>query len=55
MYEESLHIPLLIRWPEGIQPGTVNYDLGKYHFAPTLIELAVSKFLKMFRVEVLSH
>jgi arylsulfatase A-like enzyme len=41
MYEESLHIPLMIRWPEGITPGTENYDLVQnLDFAPTLIDLA---------------
>lgn len=41
MYEESLHIPLLIRWPQGITPGTVNRDLVQnLDFAPTLIDLA---------------
>jgi arylsulfatase A-like enzyme len=41
MYEESIRMPLLVRWPEVTQPGdrigaiTLNVDL-----APTIIEIA---------------
>lgn len=41
MYEESLHIPLLVRWPAAIAPGSVNNKLVQnIDFAPTLIDLA---------------
>ena len=41
MYEESLRMPLLVRYPELIQPGTVNDDLVlNLDFAPTFLGLA---------------
>jgi arylsulfatase A-like enzyme len=41
MYEESLRMPLLMRFPEYIKPGSVNQDLVvNIDFAPTLLELA---------------
>lgn len=41
MYEESLRIPLIVRWPGRIAPGSVNTDLVQnLDFAPTLLEIA---------------
>ena len=41
MYEESLHIPLVMRWPAGIEAGTESRELVQnLDFAPTLIDLA---------------
>lgn len=41
MYEESMRMPFLIRYPRLIQPGSVNGDLiNNTDFAPTLLELA---------------
>lgn len=41
MYEESLRIPLLVRYPAGIEPGTVNDQLVQnLDFAPTFLDLA---------------
>jgi len=41
MYEETFRMPLLVRWPDVITPGSVNYDLVQNHdFAPTLLEIA---------------
>lgn len=41
MYEESLHIPLVMRWPAGIEAGTESEELVQnLDFAPTLIDLA---------------
>jgi N-acetylglucosamine-6-sulfatase len=41
MYEESLRIPLMIRYPERVRPGTTNSDMVlNIDVAPTLIELA---------------
>lgn len=41
MYEESLRIPLIIRYPKMIKPGTKNSDMVlNIDLAPTLIELA---------------
>ena len=41
MYEESLRMPFLIRYPERIKPGFVNRDIAlNIDFAPTFLELA---------------
>ncbi len=41
MYEESLRMPFLIRYPEEIQKGTVNNDLIlNVDFAPTFLDYA---------------
>ena len=41
MYEESLRMPFIIRYPGSIRPGTVNEDIvNNVDFAPTLLELA---------------
>ena len=44
MYEESLRIPLIIRYPEMIEAGIKNSELVlNIDIAPTLIELAGAK------------
>ncbi|MBT5916250.1 MAG: sulfatase-like hydrolase/transferase, partial [Opitutae bacterium] len=41
MYEESLHTPLLVRWPSKIKPQSKNNLLvSNLDFAPTFLELA---------------
>lgn len=41
MYEESLRMPFMIRYPDVIQPGTTVDDLAlNVDFAPTLLDLA---------------
>lgn len=41
MYEESLNMPFLMRFPTAIAPGTTNDDIiVNVDFAPTLLELA---------------
>ncbi|HEY3129927.1 MAG TPA: sulfatase [Acidobacteriota bacterium] len=41
MYEESLRMPFLIRFPGKIQPGTINNDMIlNVDFAPTFLEYA---------------
>ena len=41
VYEESLRMPFLIRYPEIIKPGTVIEDIiTNIDFAPTLLEMA---------------
>jgi arylsulfatase A-like enzyme len=41
MYEQSLRIPLVVRWPGVTEPGTVNDDLvANIDYAPTLLEMA---------------
>lgn len=44
MYEESMKLPLLIRYPGVVKPGTVNDDLVcMLDFAPTFLEIAGAK------------
>lgn len=38
-YRETLHIPLLLRWPEQIETGQVHEIVGTTDLAPTLLEL----------------
>ncbi|MBN2492403.1 MAG: sulfatase [Planctomycetes bacterium] len=41
MYEESLRMPLLVRWPERVKPGQVDTHLVQnLDFAPTFLEMA---------------
>jgi arylsulfatase A-like enzyme len=41
MYEESLRMPFLVRWPERIKAGTTSDALGiNADFAPTLLDAA---------------
>jgi len=41
MYEESMHMPLLIKYPKKIKAGSVNNDLVlNVDYAPTLLSLA---------------
>ncbi len=41
MYEESLHTPLLVRWPGQTKPGSVNANLvSNLDFAQTFLDLA---------------
>jgi arylsulfatase A-like enzyme len=41
MYEHSLKMPLLVRYPAAIKPGTINEDIVlNLDFAPTFLDLA---------------
>ncbi len=41
MYEESLRMPFIVRWPKAIQPGSENRDLVQnLDFAETFLDLA---------------
>ena len=41
IYEESLHTPLIVRWPGQIQPDTTNTDLvSNLDFAQTFLDIA---------------
>lgn len=41
MYEESLRVPFLVRWPAGITPGTRSAAMAlNVDFAPTFLEAA---------------
>ena len=44
MYEESLHTPLLVRWPNKIKPQSkTDLLVSNLDFAPTFLELAGAK------------
>ncbi|GAB4158387.1 MAG: hypothetical protein Tsb009_35570 [Planctomycetaceae bacterium] len=44
MYEESYRMPLLVRWPGVIKPGTVNTDLvSNLDYAETFLDIAGAK------------
>jgi arylsulfatase A-like enzyme len=41
MYEESLTMPLIVRWPGAVKPGSVNDDLvSNVDFAETFLDVA---------------
>ena len=41
LYDGGIHIPMIIRWPEHIKPGTVVDDLiSSVDFAPTFLSMA---------------
>ncbi|MEX2600789.1 MAG: sulfatase, partial [Balneolaceae bacterium] len=41
IYEESFRMPLIVHWPEGIEPGSVNKNLVQnLDLAPTILDLA---------------
>ncbi len=41
MYEESIRMPFLVRWPAGIKPGTRSSAMAlNIDFAPTFLDLA---------------
>ena len=41
LYDSGIHVPLLVRWPGKIRPGTVRDDLVSFiDFAPTVLSLA---------------
>lgn len=41
MYEESLRMPFVIRWPREVRPGSVNDDIvTNVDFAPTFLDAA---------------
>ena len=41
MYEESLTMPLVVRWPGAVKPGSVNEDLvSNVDFAETFLDMA---------------
>ena len=44
MYEESYRMPLMVRWPGVIKPGSVNTDLvSNLDYAETFLDLAGAK------------
>ncbi|MEM7231865.1 MAG: sulfatase [Planctomycetota bacterium] len=50
MYEDSLRVPLLVRWPGVVKAGSVNDDIAlNLDFAPTLLEAIGAKRPKSFQ------
>ena len=39
LYDELVHVPLMIRYPERLEPGVVSYPVGHADVAPTLCAL----------------
>ncbi|MBD3268382.1 sulfatase-like hydrolase/transferase [bacterium] len=40
-YDAGLHVPMIVRWPGKLKPGTVNNDLvSAIDFAPTVLDIA---------------
>ncbi len=47
VYNQGIHVPLIIRWPGKIKPGTVREDLVCFlDFAPTLLSIAGAEIPK---------
>jgi N-sulfoglucosamine sulfohydrolase len=41
LYDSGIRVPLIVRWPDTIKPGTVRNDLVSFvDFAPTMLALA---------------
>jgi N-sulfoglucosamine sulfohydrolase len=41
VYDSGIHVPLIVRWPGTIRPGTVREDLVSFiDFAPTMLAVA---------------
>ena len=44
VYDSGIHVPLIVRWPGHIKPGSVREDLVSFiDFAPTVLSLAGAK------------
>ncbi len=47
MYEESLHMPLIVKWPGVVKPGSVNMDMVQnLDYAETFLDIAGLKIPK---------
>ena len=50
MYEESLHVPLIIRYPENVKPASVSDEfISVLEFAPTFLDYAGIEKNKQFQ------
>ena len=49
MYEESLHVPLIIRYPEEVKPAISDEFISVLDFAPTFLDYAGADILKEFQ------
>ena len=53
VYDIGIHVPLLVRWPGKIKPGTVRDDLVSFiDFAPTVLALANVEIPKAMQGQV---
>jgi len=53
VYDIGIHVPLLVRWPRHIQPGTVREELvSLIDFAPTVLSLAGAEIPKAMHGQV---
>jgi N-sulfoglucosamine sulfohydrolase len=53
VYDSGIHVPLIVRWPGQIQPGTVREELvGFVDFAPTMLAIAGAPVPKDFQGQV---
>jgi arylsulfatase A-like enzyme len=52
MYEESLHVPLIIRYPGNVKPGSVSDEfVSVLDFAPTFLDYSGTEKYKEFQGE----
>jgi len=53
IYDSGIHVPLIVRWPGQIKPGTVREDLVSFiDFAPTVLSLAQAEIPARFQGQV---
>lgn len=53
VYDSGIHVPLIIRWPGKIKPGTVREDLVSFiDFAPTVLSLAGAEIPKQLQGQI---
>ena len=54
LYDSGIHVPLIVRWPGKIKPGSVRDDLVCFlDFAPTVLSLASVGVPKHFQGQVI--
>jgi uncharacterized sulfatase len=54
VYNQGIHVPLIVRWPGKVKPGTVREDLVCFlDFAPTTLALAGAEIPKEMQGQVI--
>jgi uncharacterized sulfatase len=54
VYNQGIHVPLIVRWPGQIKPGTIRDDLVCFlDFAPTMLALAGAEIPKEMQGQVI--
>jgi uncharacterized sulfatase len=54
VYNQGIHVPLIVRWPGQIKPGTVREDLVCFlDFAPTMLALAGAEIPREMQGQVI--